>query len=304
MRSVAAAGQRLWRVLRDLPNDLFQYDEWNVASLERRVTSLADLVDLSDAHWLPRGPSLGYIADPFLLPGERRGAVLVEVYSHKRPRRGWIGRVPLDGSAHPVRVIVEPHHLSYPCVVRDGETVYCVPESAETRTTWLYRLDPDGTFRRGPAIVRDAVVLDPTVFIHDQRWWLLGSDERNRGRYALVAYWADSPEGPWRPHPANPLKCDYNGGRPAGLVFRLGDRLYRPGQDCRATYGAAVVIHEILELSPDAFREEPVLRIEPDPHGPYPHGLHHIVVSDDLVVFDGKRSHYDPLFWLKRMRHA
>jgi hypothetical protein len=301
---VTAAARHLWRVLCELPNDLFQYDEWNVASLERRVTSLADLVDLSAARWLARGPSLRFIADPFVLPGARPSAVLVEVYSHKRPQRGWIGRVPLDSSAQPVPVIVEPHHLSYPCVVRDGETVYCVPESAEARTTWLYRLGPDGTFRRGPAIIRDAVVLDPTMFFHDQRWWLLCSDERNRGRCALVAYSAETPEGPWRPHPANPLKCDSNGGRPAGPVFRLDGRLYRPAQDCRGTYGGAVVIHEVLELSPAAFREEPVLRIEPDRRGAYPHGLHHLVVGEDLVVFDGKRSHYDPLFWLKRSRYA
>jgi hypothetical protein len=301
---MAVRARRVWEVLRDVPNDLFQYDEWNVASLERRVTSLADLADLSAARWLPRGPSLRYIADPFLLPGASPRAVLAEVYSHKRPQRGWIGLVPLDGSAQPTRVIVEPHHLSYPCIVQDGDAVYCVPESAESGVTWLYRLDADGAFQRTIPIIHNTVVLDPTLFVHEQRWWLLCSNERNRGRSSLQAYWAEALEGPWRPHAANPLKCDFNGSRPAGPVFRLGDRLYRPGQDCRATYGGAVVIHEILELSPAAFREKAVTRIEPDPRGPYPHGLHHIVVGENLVVFDGKRSHYDPLFWLKRLRDA
>jgi hypothetical protein len=58
----------------------------------------------------------------------------------------------------------------------------------------------------------------------------------------------------------------------------------------------------IDELTPAAFRERAVVRLEPDAHGPYPDGLHHLVVEDDRMYIDGKRQRYDHWLWLKRWR--
>ena len=56
-------------------------------------------------------------------------------------------------------------------------------------------------------------------------------------------------------------------------------------------YGGAVVIHRILELGPDRFREEVVSRIMPDRASPYPAGVHTITAAGERTVIDAKR-HY------------
>jgi hypothetical protein len=95
------------------------------------------------------------------------------------------------------------------------------------------------------------------------------------------------------------VKRDAASARPAGRPFTVGTRLYRPAQDCSATYGGAVHVMEIEALTPTDFRESIALRLEPDPRWPYPDGLHHLVVDARRVYFDAKRSHVDWLLWLK-----
>src|SRR6185503_5059450 len=110
---------------------------------------------------------------------------------------------------------------------------------------------------------------------------------------------ADDIAGPWSAHALNPLKCDLETARPAGRPFVIGNRTFRPAQDCRQTYGAAVVVMEVLELDPARFREVSVLRLAPDPAWPYPDGLHHLVVDGARVYIDAKKTHHDPWLWLK-----
>ena len=79
-----------------------------------------------------------------------------------------------------------------------------------------------------------------------------------------TSFHAPSLEGPWHPHPRNPIVSDVRGARPAGPFIHDGDRLLRPAQDCSGRYGRAVVFKEVLELSPTDYREVEVARLEPD----------------------------------------
>ena len=63
------------------------------------------------------------------------------------------------------------------------------------------------------------------------------------------------------PHRLNPLKIDVTSSRPAGPLFERDGMLLRPAQDCSSTYGAAVVLHRIVELTPDRFQEQCLGRI-------------------------------------------
>jgi hypothetical protein len=116
---------------------------------------------------------------------------------------------------------------------------------------------------------------------------------------ALHACWAEELAGPWTAHVKDPLKWDLATARPAGRPFEIEGTLYRPAQDCRETYGGAVHVMEVVELTPERFREVQALRLTPDPSWPYPHGLHHLVVERDRVLFDAKRTRHDSLLWLK-----
>ncbi|MBV5333625.1 hypothetical protein JZU54_08920, partial [bacterium] len=81
-------------------------------------------------------------------------------------------------------------------------------------------------------------------------------------------------EGPWRPHANNPVKIDVTGARMAGAPFWHEGALYRPAQDCLRTYGGAVVVYRIEQLTLKTFVEVPVRRLLPDATESCPHGLH------------------------------
>src|SRR5262245_66254434 len=90
-------------------------------------------------------------------------------------------------------------------------------------------------------------------------------------------------------HPLNPLKRDVASSRPAGRPVVIGDRLYRPAQDCHDTYGGAVQFMEVLTLTPAGFRETVALRLEPDPTWRSADGLHHLDVAGTRVSLDAHR---------------
>lgn len=292
LKQQARAGRRA------LMEELFFYDIWNVGVGPRPAAEA--LPELGAITWLPAQPPRQYLADPFLITDRGRRALLAEEYRYARPARGRIVQVMVDTE----RLTLEPQlsapgHLSYPCVVTaDGET-YCIPESHRLKQCRLYRRLADGAWRLERVLLENCAAVDPTVFWHAGWWWLFCTDQRAGHNLKLFAYYAAALEGEWRPHALNPLKCDVTSARPAGPPFTLHGRLYRPAQDCSQTYGGAVTLNEVLALSPTAFAERPVRHYQPDPAGPYPAGLHHLTVAEDLIVIDGKRRVCDPFFKIR-----
>jgi hypothetical protein len=163
----------------------------------------------------------------------------------------------------------------------------------------IYQLGDGGAWTPRHHILRGRAIVDPTFVRAGQRWWLFCTDAQGAGSLVLHGFHAGALAGPWTPHPLNPLKSDLSSARSAGRPFTIDGRLFRPAQDCSRTYGGAVNVMEIVELSPTRFREARALRLEPDARGPYPDGLHHLVVDGTQIYIDAKRVRYDHLLWLK-----
>jgi len=273
-----------------------------MATRDRALEDVADLLPLEHVQWLPPQAPLHFVADPFPYRHAGRDWLLVEQYGHPRGLRGRIVRVdPSDlAAAVPhVPAIVRDRHVSYPCTFTDGNDTFCAPEMSQEDGCVLYALSADGTWTAAHHILRGTRIVDPTVFRFEGRWWLLGTEPPPRHNTTLQAFYADALGGPWSAHRGNPVKHDLASSRPAGRPFALNRRLYRPAQDCSQTYGGAVHVMEVLALTPTDFRERIALRVAPDPSWPYPDGLHHLVVDGSRVYFDAKRTHVDWLLWRK-----
>ena len=50
------------------------------------------------------------------------------------------------------------------------------------------------------------------------------------------------------------------------------------------------MINRVLRLTPTEFEETPAAFVDPDPHGPYPHGLHTLSAFGTRTLVDGKRE--------------
>jgi hypothetical protein len=270
----------------------FREDQWAVGVVDAEISKFASGAHVPTVRWL--GPRLhdAFIADPFGLVRNGVAYVLAERYEF-RTRKGVIVALELDGDRlSDPRVVLElPVHLSYPYLVEHGGEVFCIPDTHQLRSILLFRATVfPWEWTRVATLVGGVAAADTTVFRHADRWWLLCADvaEDPLGN-TLLGWYADQLDGPWRPHAKNPLRRDPGGSRPAGTPFTHAGRLYRPTQDCSVTYGAAVIVNEILLLTPTEFEERAVGRVAPDRGGPFPKGLHTLSSLGSRTLVDGKR---------------
>lgn len=199
-----------------------------------------------------------FVADPFMIKEKDRWYMFFEVLN-RRTGQGDIGlAVSDDGLEWTYRRIVldEPFHLSYPYVFRWENDYYLVPESVEAGAVRLYRAHrfPDEWVFAGTLI--DGVRLaDPSLFLHDGRWWLLGKGSK----HTLRLFFAEGLTGPWREHPQSPVvKGDPRSARPGGRVLAEDGRVLRYAQNGEPCYGRQVLAFEITLLTPTAYRERPM----------------------------------------------
>jgi hypothetical protein len=190
----------------------------------------------------------------------------------------------------PEEVFAFNTHASYPQLIEHQGAVYCIPETQIQRRVQLFRADPF-PHRWVPDVVllEDFAGADATVHFHADRWWLFVGNHDDQDETKLFVFHAQDLRGPWLPHARNPVKCDLRSARPAGPLFSMEGALYRPAQDCSTTYGGAVVINRVERLSPEEFLEQPIQRLTPAAHGPYPHGLHTLSGAGNVTLVDGKR---------------
>ena len=159
------------------------------------------------------------------------------------------------------------HHLSYPFVFEHDGAIYLLPETGEAGRVELYRaVEFPGRWRLDRVLLEGLTAVDATLYIEqDGLLWLFANVITGPGdRGELWLHSAPSLDGPWRPHPQNPIVTDPGSARPAGRLFTRDGVLVRPAQDCSRRYGEAVVLCRVDVLTPDTYRETPIGRIEPD----------------------------------------
>jgi len=219
---------------------------------------------MSGFHWID-SPNGHFYADPFVVEADGKHWVYFEDFDYAT-RHGKISCAEVrDGRlGGPLTVLERPYHLSYPCVFRDGDAWYMIPETASAGTVQLYRCTrfPDlWEFER--ELLRGSAV-DTTVWIEDRVYWFFVTFQEPRGRACqLWLYSASSLDGSWTPHPANPISTDVRYARGGGAIFRHEGKLFRPSQDCSGEYGRSMTLNEIVVMDHEHYREEPRVTIDP-----------------------------------------
>ncbi len=259
------AVRRLARLARLVGRKLLTRQQWVLFygladDLETACWRLQPLVPPRDRFW----------ADPHVLKVGDRYYVFVEELLFASGK-GHVSVIEIDGEGHHSaarKVLEEPHHLSYPFAFEHDGGYFMIPESSGRRTIDLYRASsfPDRwTFVEH--LMTNLEAVDVTLLNEGGRWWLFASVIIHPGDDAgeLLLYSSDRLiGGEWRLHPASPLTSDVWNSRPAGAILRRNGRLYRPAQDGSGTYGRAIKLNEIVELSEVAYQEQEVTGIEPD----------------------------------------
>ena len=239
-----------------------------------------------------RPPIDRFWADPFVLTVDGVHHVFFEelVYSENRGKIAHLSISPDGEVSQATTVLEQPYHLSYPFLLEYEDEIYMIPESSENLTVDLYRCSK---FPNEWQLVRTLIdgieLVDATLIRHNDMWWMFAG-QRDDHRVSIsdelsIFYTDDLFNGEWTPHPENPVISDVRHARPAGNIFEQNGSLYRPAQDGRHTYGGAVEIRRIDELTPHRYRESFVTRLDPDWRSDL-EGLHTLNQADEITVID------------------
>ena len=232
-----------------------------------------------------------FYADPF--PIAIRGSVtlFVEDYIHATGKAviSAVGFGPDGPFGSPVPVLELGHHLSYPFVFEAEGSVWMVPEASTSGRIDLYRSYhfPAG-WRHEATLVSDVVANDATLHFDGIRWWMFATVRDEGGAFsdALHLWSARDFRGPWVAHARNPVLIDIASARPAGRLIEQDGALFRPVQDCRRGYGAALGLARVVRLDDDGFEQtlETVLRAGREWPG---RRLHSLTSAGGLAFIDG-----------------
>lgn len=273
-------------------------EHWRIGIIDQPIQRLVHGFDPAVIRWL-EVPFEGFLADPFGLERPDGSLVILAEAFPWKERRGRIAAIERcsDGrlSVTPTSLTFDTH-LSYPQLIEHNGEIYCIPESSAKNRVQLFRAVefprrwlPDSVLLEGFAGA------DASVIRHGGRWWMFTACHADQDEAKLFVFHSAELRGPWIPHVRNPVKCDVRSSRPAGTPFLAEDgALYRPAQDCSRVYGGAVVLNRVIRLTPDEFEEEVVARVQPDPAGPCPDGMHTLSAVGDLTLVDGKRHELLP----------
>jgi hypothetical protein len=274
---------------------LFRHPQWNIGVLRVPVEALLRPGAYLDGsiEWFPLDDREKFLADPFGVVRDGTIHVLCEYFAY-RCGKGHI--CTLDYTDHGFTKRLEnaiklPGHMSYPFLVEDKGEIYCIPETCYANEVALFRaVEFPRKWSKVAVLVEHFGGVDPTVFRHDGRWWLMCT---GKGRGADVKLWvwhAFDLLGPWTAHVRNPVKTDVRTARPGGVPFVHEGVLYRPAQDCSKGYGWRIVIQRVTSLTPSEFIEEPVTVLEASADSPFPLGRHTLTPVGEVVLIDGHRA--------------
>ncbi len=284
----------------------FRHQQWSVAIVDAPIHHALGLINdgsqkqaIRTARWISELPGR-FLADPFgfdCAKSDRGLVILAEDFDWANGRGHISALESTDGEtfAKARPIIKLDCHMSYPFIFQHEGSLYCVPETNEASSVFLFQADEQRSqWIQVATLVTDFKAVDSTIFQHGGYWWLFCTNEDNLPNTNLYAWHAPTLHGPWTAHATNPIKTDVRSSRPAGTAFVHEGRLYRPAQDCSTGYGAGIAVNRINLLTPHAFSEDPVSMCTPDLEGPYPIGLHTACALGDRTIIDGARYAFVP----------
>ena len=273
----------------------------NMADIIRKKAFTADI------DWIPAENAAMLYADPFLYRSNDGIAILFEDCS-MHDNDGKISVIKTGegmNRAHHKVVLDTRSQLSYPFVFSENGDTYLFPEASQSGKLSVYRFDTATANATYLQDILELPLLDGTIHKHNGTYWLFGTINGPEADSKLHLFYASSLFGPYKAHPANPVREGIQGSRPAGRIVEVDGQLYRPAQNSMYAYGESITINRIKTLNEQEYAEEVHMVIEIDKKNPRNrkmHGIHTINHIDDVIVVDGTVWRFSPALKWKQVK--
>lgn len=234
-------------------------ESWNVAYRNKKSGSILDdsfaefiIIENSWRYWA---------ADPFIYELNGKVYIFAELYDYML-RRGVIGVCELiDNKCTKWKpIIVEKHHLSYPCIVEYNGKQYIMPESGAAKELVLYEAIDFPNLWKKSEIIRENVCYADTTPL-DTNGLAITHDVKNPYHPELIVIDLFNKSITKKAPMISELKS-----RPAGKSFYLNSENYRPVQvsnDFETGYGKGLLITKWEIDDAFCFSEDIVKEIKP-----------------------------------------
>ena len=263
---------------------------WTLGFIDFDADRILDPAARLDVRWLRNNPLHGWFADPFILSADdKKIIVLVEEFVYGR--RGRISKVVIDRSTMRYERIVPlisiPTHLSFPAWFVNNGKIYIYPESSQSGKLSLYEYSPSSERAEYVMDISTLPLVDAAIFEIDGKKYMSATlpPEDNGRKLELRPFVNGRCDD--RDEVVVRMVFDDYVGRNAGQAFCVGNRTFRPAQQCRKTYGEGVVLQEFIVENGQLGVQE-IRRLYSD-NRKYKLGLHTFNVFDGrLVVVDAR----------------
>lgn len=264
--------------------NLFCPETWKIGIVDQAIGDVLINGIHSQPKWVHAEESYKYLADPFSINYNGKDIILAEEYSYREQK----GRIINTESGE--TFAASQHHSSFPYPINFEGRQYILPESSESHHCSLYEVNS----AESSILLVHEPLIDPVLIQHNGRWWLFAHHLHHQNNAALFIYYNDDVNGKFKPHALNPVKTDIRNSRSAGPIMTIEGKLLRPAQDSSKTYGGAIVVNEITELTPDSYTEHEFKRIEPDRTWDYNKGIHTVSpLGPQRTLIDAKSFRFN-----------
>jgi len=239
-------------------------------------------------------PKGSFWADPFPLINEDKLYIFIEEYNLDT-NLGEIALLELDKQfmvVNKTTIIKKDFHLSFPNVFKMEHEYYMMPETSDNNNLCIYKcIDFPLKWTVCSELMNDIKLVDVVWVFHEGNYWLFANKihpfEHDNNECLFLYYSSDLFSRNWHAHPQNPVVIDIEKARNAGQIYLKKDRLYRPSQNCKDSYGKTIAINEIKELTTEKYSETTITSIMPQESFC---GVHTYNRLNDIVVLDYLRQ--------------
>lgn len=266
--------------------NLFCPETWTVGMVNQPISDVIENGIQKEVKWVSPLSRSEYYADPFPIMVLGGFFMAAEHYSYKTQK----GEIRFISDKEEIILRKPDQHLSFPFPFSSDGKEYILPEFAESGKASLFEVSSKN---KTEIILVNEPLVDTVMLQHNNKWWLFANKADHQNNAALFAYYADKFDGQYKPHALNPVKTDIRNSRSAGAILNINGKLLRPAQDSSRTYGCAIVINEITDLTPTSFSEREVKRIEPNPDWDYNKGIHTISEYGNKTLIDAKSFRFN-----------
>lgn len=235
-------------------------------------------------------------ADPFIVFHKNQYFIFYEELKFD-DNHGYLMVAELDvenGQLINEKVILHlDYHLSYPCIFKENDKFYMIPESAENNCIDLYEcISFPYQWQRKQTLIDNIQAVDTTPLKTKSGYYLFTSEVQKGADYndeLSIFKSNDLFNKPFERIYKGPVITDVSNARMGGHFIQKDDDIYRVTQNCGRHYGYQTNINKVLKIE-DGYEEIKVATIKPEKGTISFHTYnqaHNIIVGDtEIPRFD------------------